>query len=449
MATIRVFPSLSPRIIEVQAPTTEISIQVLSDLIKDWEDEPADLTYPILVKTFGKQTLGGGIYVGITAELQNAKVSFQARAGTDDPPEVLCTISGGNLVAVDANGASMNPVYPTAYTQVVIAQSSSATIATPPSDTNLLYLVESLRGNRSSVGNVFYWDPTGGSDSSDGTTPTNAVFTFAKAQTLCANGHNDIIFALSTDTDGITTVTETITINVHTLKLRGPGYPFQFVPGAEGTADTITISADHVEISGFYITSATGGTYDGITISAGSDNALIKDCWISTATGNGIVLTGGSTTTRTTIDTCAIEDCVGDGINMGDYTTRAKIKQCILSGNNKGAVISGSSSRDNTFENNLVLNNTTYGIEIGTGVTRTGVRLHHTFSGNGAGVVDDTHSTGSIDTFIEAAAGGDSASTIADAVWDEVITSAYHAGANAAGKTLRDAKTRATLASLK
>jgi hypothetical protein len=41
-----------------------------------------------------------------------------------------CTISGGNLVAVDANGASINPVTPTAFTQIAVANSSSATLQT-------------------------------------------------------------------------------------------------------------------------------------------------------------------------------------------------------------------------------------------------------------------------------------------------------------------------------
>ncbi len=447
---IRVYPALSPRVIEVLAPLTEISLQALSDQIKDWEDEPSSLTYPILIKTFGKQTLGGGVQVGITAELQNAQISFTARDGTDTPPEVICTVSGGNLVAVDENGANISPIYPTAYTQVVIAQSTSASIITPPENLNMLYLIESLRGGSGrSLGNIFYWDPVSGNDANDGTQPGEAVLTFAAAQALCTNGNNDIIFALSTHSSGITTVTETITITVPTLKLRGPGYPFQFVPGAGPTVDTITISADSVEVSGFYIKSATGGTYDGISITAGSDNTLIKDCWISEATGNGINLPGGSTTTRTVIDTCAIEDCVGDGINIGDYTTRAKIKQCILSGNDTGATLAGSNSRDNIFENNLIFNNTTYGIDIGAGVTRTGVRMHHTFSDNGAGASDNVNDGGT-DTFLESAGAVSDQNIvdIVDAVWDEVLTTG-HATTNSAAKILRDTKTRATLASLK
>jgi hypothetical protein len=95
------------------------------------------------------------------------------------------------------------------------------------------------------------------------------------------------------------------------------------------------------------------------------------------------------------------------------------------------------------FENNLIYNNTGYGIDVGTGVLRTGVRLHHTFSGNTAGSTRDL-GTG---TFIETQAGGASASEIADAVWDEVISG--HTTIGTTGRTLKDAKTKATLASLK
>jgi hypothetical protein len=41
-----------------------------------------------------------------------------------------CSISGGNLVAVDSNGTSINPITPTAFTQVQLANSSSATLQT-------------------------------------------------------------------------------------------------------------------------------------------------------------------------------------------------------------------------------------------------------------------------------------------------------------------------------
>jgi hypothetical protein len=436
---LRVYWHENPRIIEVLAPLTEISIQDLSDQIKDIEDEPANLAFPILIKTFGKQPLGGGIFVGITAELQNAKVSFQARDGTDVPPEVLCTISGGNLVAIDENGDPMNPIHPTAYTQVVIAQSSSATIATPPSDYSVLYMLESLRGHHASVGNIWYWDPTSGSNSNDGTTPSNAVATFAQAQTLATAGNNDIIFALATDSSGVTTSTEVINVSKANLKIRGQGYSLQLKPAAG--SDAVTISADNVEFSSFYIEPTTGGTDRGVVVTG--DNALIKDIWVNSATSHGIDI---SSSTRSIVDTCAIEDSSGNGINIRAATTLSKIRQCIISGSTvDGVNLEGSGIADNIFENNIIYNNTGNSIEIGTGVLRTGIRLHHTIANNGVDTITDSGT----DTFQDtsgAVTSGDIAN-IVDGVWDELISA--HTTAGTAGRTLRDAKTRATLASLK
>jgi hypothetical protein len=438
MASIVVYPHLSPRVIEIQSPTTEISIQELSNLIKDWEDEPSSLTYPILIKTFGKQTLGGGISVGITAELQNAKVSFQAR-----PPstEVLCTISGGNLVAVDSNGASMNPIEPTAYVQVTISQSSSATIATPPSDDHILYLLSSLRGKQRGVGSFFYWNPTSGNDSLDGTTPGNAVLTFAQAQTLASAGTGDTIFCLASHSSGTTTVTETLNITKANLKVMGPGHTFQLAPTAT-TDPTITIGAANVEISGLYIKTATTGSQNAVTVSA--NNAFIEDCWITNVRGNGISV---ATSSRTMIQSCVIEHCgtsgTGDGIKLGNTTTETLIARCIIFDNINGVSLSGTGLADNILENNLVYQHSGYGVTVGSGVLRTHVRSGHTFNKNTAGNTQDLGT----DTLIETQAGGASASEIADAVWDEVISG--HLTSGTSGRTLRDAKSKATLASLK
>lgn len=437
MALLLVDWHSSPRIIYILAPTIDITVQDLSNDIKDIEDEPAHLSYPYLISTFGKQALGAGAYVGITAVLNNAKIAFEARSG---PDEIACTVTAGNLVAVDADGASINPVHPTAYTQVTIQQSTSPSIATPESDYALMYMIENIQGTHKSVGNVYYWDPTGGSDSNAGTTPSTAKATYAGAEALCTAGNHDIIFALANDDAGVTTYTTPIAITKDTVKLRGPGYQFQLVPSSAGS-DAVTISGHSVEFSGFYVSTAAGGTDDGISVSSSVNNALIKDCWVDSATGNGVNINGAS---RTKVQTCAIESAGAAGISIADGTTLSKISQCIITGSTgDGVELAGSSSSDNMFEDNLIYNNGTYGIDIGTGVVRTGVRKHHTFSGNTSGSTRDLGTA----TFIETPAGGASASDIADAVWDELI--ADHQTTGTAGKTLKDAKTRATLASLK
>lgn len=432
MATLTFFKY--QKLIQVDSPETSVTIQDLLNQIRSYEEQLINLDYGTIANAYGKQSLGGGSYIGITLELINDwRISFEARAG---PSTTLCTISGGNLVAINQYGN--NPIYPTAFTQVVIAQSSSPTIIQADTDYGMLYMLESLRGKNRSVGTIYYWNPTSGNDSNDGLTPAKAVATFAKAQTLATAGAGDIIFAVSTASGGITTSTEKLTISKAALKVRGPGYQFQLVPTTFGAA-TVNISADSVEFEGFYVTTAAGGTDNGITVTG--DNALIKNCWIKGATGNGIDLSSSS---RSQVETCAIEDCAGAGIKIGASTSLANVRQCIISGNSADGVdLAGATISDNVFENNLIFNNTGYGIDVGTGVTRTGVRLHHTFSGNTIAATRDLGTS----TFIESQAGGASAAEIADAVWDEVISG--HVAAGTTGKTLKDAKTKATLASLK
>lgn len=126
MAVLSIDPIASPRIVTVLAPDVAISIQELVNLLRDWEDELLDLEYDQLIYAAGKEDLGGGVRVGITATLNNAKLAFEARTG---PDYAQCVISGGNLVAIDQYGDIMPPIQPTAFTQVIMAASSSATIS--------------------------------------------------------------------------------------------------------------------------------------------------------------------------------------------------------------------------------------------------------------------------------------------------------------------------------
>lgn len=432
MATLTFFKT--DKVIQVDAPQTTVSIQDLLNQIRLYEENLNNLDYGIIANAYGKQALGGGAYIGITMELVNDwRIAFEARSGPDTIP---CSVSGGNLVAI--NQYSNNPIKPTAFTQINVQQSSSPTIIQPDSNYGMLYMLESLRGRNRSVGAIYYWNPTTGSDSNDGLTPTNAVATFSKAQTLATAGAGDIIFALATNSGGVTTTTEKLSITKSSLKIRGAGYQFQIIPSTPGSA-TVNISGDSVEFEGFYVGSAAGGTDNGITVTG--DNALIKNVWVKSVTGNGIDI---SSSARTQVENSAIEDSSATGIKIGSNTTRTKVSQCILSGNGADGIdLSGSGLTDNLFENNLIFNNTGYGIDIGSGVTRTGVRLNHTITGNTSGATRDS-GTG---TFIETPAGGASASDIADAVWDEIISG--HTGLGSAAMVLKATKLKATLASLK
>ena len=117
---------LSPRIITVAAPSTALSIQDLVDTLRGIEGALDSMSYFHLTDAAGKNDLGGGSFVGITISLRDAEVAFEARLG---PAFELCTVSGGNLTAVGTDGITpIDPIHPTAYTTVVITQSSSPTI---------------------------------------------------------------------------------------------------------------------------------------------------------------------------------------------------------------------------------------------------------------------------------------------------------------------------------
>jgi hypothetical protein len=229
------------KLINVPLPDVTLDLQYLLNSIREAEDDiTPGMAYSKIADAFGKQDLGGGVLVGITVVLLDGwRVKFADRPGTET---VSVTITGGNFVGE----AGANPVAPSEYTQVTTQQSSSATIITPDSDTNLVYLVESLRNSHPAFGNVFYWDPYGGDDDNAGTTPGAALKTFSAAHDLVTNGNNDVIFCRSTDPTGTTTVDETLSITKANLKVRGPGNSVKIIPSST-TNPTVNVAADNVE----------------------------------------------------------------------------------------------------------------------------------------------------------------------------------------------------------
>ena len=115
----------SPRVITVADTSNEITIQDLVDSCRNFEDRCDTCSYPPLIDAAGKEFLGGTTYVGITAILQNTVLAFKARGG---PDWTLCTISGGNLVAIDEYGNQIDPRKPTAFVTVDRTASASATL---------------------------------------------------------------------------------------------------------------------------------------------------------------------------------------------------------------------------------------------------------------------------------------------------------------------------------
>lgn len=411
-------------------------MQYLVNQTRNADDElDTAMSQPNILSATGKDALGGGVFTGITVTLLDSwQVKFANRPG---PTEVQCFIKGGNLVG----GIAGNPIAISDYVRVVQISSSAATIAKSETDQNLFYAIETLRKTHRGVGKFIYWDPVAGLNTASGLSDKAPVKDFAVAQSLATTGASDTIICMPNSTSGITTVDQTLPITKHNLRVRGPGYSFQ-IKSTNTTSDTVNINASGVEISGLYIeAAATSGTPNAVTITGNSN--LITDCWIGKARGNGISVSNAA---FTKIEGCAIEHCggsgTGNGVNLGNTSTQTVLSRNIIFDAVNGVALSGTGLADNVIENNLIYMNSQYGIDIGSAVLRTHGRSGNTLSKN---TLADTRDQGT-DTLLETK-GGESAAAIADQVWDEIISG--HAIAGSTGKTLKDAKTKATLASLK
>jgi len=114
------------QLIIIKKPDVEIVCQDLINAIRDYEDDLLSFDVAKIANANGKDDLGGGVLVGITLTLLNWRLQFEAR--TELEGWTICKVSGGNLVAVDENGDGMYQIAPSAYVNVILANSSSATL---------------------------------------------------------------------------------------------------------------------------------------------------------------------------------------------------------------------------------------------------------------------------------------------------------------------------------
>lgn len=111
------------KVVLIEKPETEVTIQDLINTIRAAEAKQGCIDDASLANAYGKQDLGGGAKVGITLELiNNWRIQFEDRAEW-----TACYIKGGNLVAI--NDYDNNPIKSSAYVNTVIAQSTSPTIS--------------------------------------------------------------------------------------------------------------------------------------------------------------------------------------------------------------------------------------------------------------------------------------------------------------------------------
>jgi len=134
-----VFDRINKHII-VKAPATEITIQDLYNAIRDWEDDPENMSEAKVCDAAGKEMLGAGLYTAITLILRGWKLKFEDR----DQPTV-CIVRGGNLLATDEYGNFVNPIAFSTNVTVIVAQSTAASLLVEWREEEKMEVIERVR----------------------------------------------------------------------------------------------------------------------------------------------------------------------------------------------------------------------------------------------------------------------------------------------------------------
>jgi hypothetical protein len=106
--------------IEITSPQTEVLIQDLLNAAREFEASEAGIVLNCVISASGKESLGGGVSVGITAELC---VEWQVHFWEGN---YIAKVSGGNLVG----GVDGDPIAYSAGVQTLLIQSAASTIVT-------------------------------------------------------------------------------------------------------------------------------------------------------------------------------------------------------------------------------------------------------------------------------------------------------------------------------
>lgn len=325
----------SPRIITVAAPSVDIIIQDLHDTLRILEERPWEgLTHPQIVDTAGKEELGGGVTVGLTAKLVNAILAFEGRK--------IATVNG-TITTTDASGRTLIDSTATFITDGIepgawiinFTDGSKATVLTVVSETELTTDVLGDGADNQfaindvyKVQNVVQCEVSGGNlvaVAADGITPISAILPTVGIQVVRTSSSSATLQELS-DIQ-YSSFNGYVTINVNSI-YSGTDYPIGTPrQPVNNLVDALTIASGRGFTTMFVIgdLNITAGNFHGMVFIGESKNktainissiANVQDCEFYEASISG-TLDGGS----------RIFDCAVGTLSYVD----GFIQNCILS----------------------------------------------------------------------------------------------------------------------
>ena len=309
---------------------------------------------------------------------------------------------------------------------------------------NIIDVIESSRPHHThaALGNVYYVDPANGATFASGARGgiADPLLTLQDAHdNLITDSNHDLIILVPGATGGATThtVAATTTFSKRYMFVRGPGR--DFIVTRSGAGDTINITGEGIEMSGFQLGTAATGSGDGIATTA--DFSYLHNIWVNDTRGNGILINQA--------ENCVIQDNrfqntgaggAGDGVQIsgtGTSSSNNVIRRNIMEDvQGDGIKVVGGTILDTIIQGNTIHGCSGRGINISADAEDTIITDNRLGNNTIADIVD----LGTNTIKLNNEQWGTDELT-ADAVWDELLTGSLHNISTSAGRRLRQLST--------
>lgn len=261
------------------------------------------------------------------------------------------------------------------------------------------YLIESLRGGHTYQGNHYYVDPINGDTHANGNRGgrTDPYKTLQDCHdNAVTDSNHDVIFLVAGHASTATThtIAGTTTLSKRYLSVRGPGR--DFIITRTGTGDTLAVTADGVELSGFQLGTAATGNGHGIKITD-ADFVKVEHVWILDTRGDGVHILRGSNCVIS-LNTFAGTGVggTGDGIHIvgtAGVSTNNRIERNVFSETAGDSIlIELGTTNDTLIRGNLIHDSGGWAINIGASSTDAIVDDNR-FGNNASGDITDSGAT--------------------------------------------------------
>jgi len=281
--------------------------------------------------------------------IKNTGVNNNIGVGCDAADIILDPSCNEGIIAVSGTGSVTNLTTGGCYVVNKIIDGSEMQ--------NLKIMIEQLRPHHTGGGKMIFWDPHSGSDIHHGDSPERGFKTWTKCHDAANNAGHDTIVIVPSNSTGVTTITEDITVTKDYLFVRGPGRDVV-------TTGNVTTTASGTEFHGFRVQPT---ITDGIGIHSTGAFTLIDNVWFEDC-HNGLLMEAH----HPLMHNLKFHAPTGYGIRCEGDISHGEITNCTIgkAGSNGIEIATTDTTGGIKMSDTVVLGCTGYGVNLEEGTTR-------------------------------------------------------------------------------